>query len=92
MSVSDYNEITPHELNLHIKAYNEQLEYESKERITMAYLIAGWGRAKKMPDLYKILESTNRIPKDQTDEQLFKTIRQINAAMGGKEVKREAGE
>ncbi|MOA53543.1 hypothetical protein D3C78_1770180 [compost metagenome] len=58
----------------------------------MAYLIAGWGRTKKMPDLNKMLESTNQRPKDQTDEQLFKTIRQINAAMGGKEVKREVSE
>lgn len=92
LSISEYNEITPHELNLHVQAYNERMEYEYKERLTMAYYTAGWSRVKRMPDLNKLLGSTNHSDGQQTDEQLLKTIRQLNAAMGGKEVRRKIGE
>lgn len=92
LSISEYNEITPHELNLHVQAYNERMEYEHKERLTMAYLTAGWSRAKRMPDLNKLLGFSHQANDHQTDEQLLKTIRQLNAAMGGKEVRRKIGE
>lgn len=92
LSISEYNEITPHELNLHVQAYNERMECEYKERLTMSYYTAGWSRAKRMPDLNKLLGNNNHSDVKQTDEQLLKTIRQLNAAMGGKEVKRKVGE
>ncbi|WMT42851.1 hypothetical protein RE628_11505 [Paenibacillus sp. D2_2] len=81
LSISEYNEITPHELNLHIQAYNERMTYENKERLTAAYLTAGLARAKKMPDLKKILGEDK--PDMQTDEKMLQVVKQLNAAMGG---------
>lgn len=93
MSIDYYNEITPHELNLHIQAYNEQLQREEKQGLTLSYLTAYWGRVKKMPSLKSILNEmdSNRSHTAKTDEQLLRMVRQLNAAMGGKEVKREIG-
>lgn len=91
MSISEYNEITPHELNLCIQAYNERMTIEGKERLTIAYLTAAWGRVKKMPDLKKILGEEKR-KKLQTPEQMLKVVQQLNAAFGGREVRREIGE
>lgn len=91
MSITEYNEITPHELNLCIQAYNERMTLEGKERLTMAYLTAAWGRVKKMPDLKKII-GDDKPKRQQTPEQMLKVVQQLNAAFGGKEVKREVGE
>lgn len=81
MSLSEYDELTPHELNLHIQAYNERLTRESKERITAAYLVAGWSRVKKLPDLKKILGEDRR--SEQTEKQMLNTVKMLNAAFGG---------
>lgn len=81
MSLSEYDELTPHELNLHIQAYNEKLTRESKERITAAYLVAGWSRTKKLPDLKKILGEDRR--NEQTEKQMLNTVKMLNAAFGG---------
>lgn len=93
LSIDYYNEITPHELNLHIQAYNEQLQHERQQGLTLAYLTAYWGRVKKMPSLKSLLDDmdSSRSSTAKTDEQLLRMVRQLNAAMGGKEVKREIG-
>lgn len=87
LSLHDYNYITPHELNLHIQAYNERLRHDSKEQLTQAYLTAYWGRVKRMPDLKKILG--NEKPKNQTAEQMLHVVRKLNAMFGGTEKKVE---
>ncbi|GJM84330.1 hypothetical protein HMSSN139_68260 [Paenibacillus sp. HMSSN-139] len=79
--------MTPYELNLHIQAYNERLQREEKEGLTIAYLTAYWGRVKKMPDLKKIL-GQERKTRAQTPEQMLRTVQALNAAMGGKVVKK----
>lgn len=89
LSLAEYNEITPYELNLYIQSYNERMSLEHKERLSAAYLTAYWGRVKKMPDLKKILGEDK--PKDQSAEQMLAVVRQLNAAFGGKEVKQEVG-
>ena len=89
--MSEYNVMTPHELNLHVEAYTERMTFEGKERITQAYLTAGWGRVKKMPDLKKLL-GQDKSKKQQTPEQMLKVVQQLNAAFGGKEVRKEIGE
>lgn len=82
--------MTPHELNLHVQAYKERLQREDKERLTLAYLTAYFGRVKKMPDLKKLLgyEQTASKKKEQTPEQMLRTVQALNAAMGGKVVKK----
>jgi hypothetical protein len=90
LSLTEYNGMTPHELNLFIKAYNDRMVRDHKERITMAYLTAAWGRTKKLPDLKKILNE-DKPKKQQTAEQMLSVVKQLNAVFGGKEVKSEVG-
>ncbi|MCV4233304.1 hypothetical protein OHJ21_19155 [Virgibacillus sp. LDC1] len=87
MSLTEYNDMTPHELNLFIKAYNDRMVRDHKERITMAYLTAAWGRTKKLPDLKKILKE-DKPKKQQSAEDMLSIVKQLNAAFGGKEVKK----
>ncbi|MGG3307320.1 hypothetical protein ABER23_07825 [Paenibacillus lautus] len=90
LSLSEYNGMTPHELNLFIKGYNDRLIRDNKEGLTLAYLTAAWGRTKKLPDLKKILkEDTSN--KQQTAEEMLNIVKQLNAVFGGKEVKQEVG-
>lgn len=83
LSLAEYNEITPHELNLHIEAFNEIRTQEHKEQLSMAYMTAYWGRVKRMPDLKKILNDDKS--KQQSAEQMLKVVRSLNAAFGGSE-------
>jgi len=76
--------MTPHELNLHIHAYNERAKAEDREGITLAYLTAYWSRIKKMPDLKKLVaEEKPKKTKNQTPEQMLQVIKNLNAALGG---------
>lgn len=74
--------MTPYELNLHVLAFNERLKYESRERLTTAYLTALWARAKKMPDLKKVL-GEDQPSSTQSDAKMLQVVKQLNAAMGG---------
>ncbi|MEK5415064.1 hypothetical protein [Paenibacillus sp. FSL L8-0708] len=75
--------MTPHELNLFIQAYNVRMNAESDERMTLAYLNAFWHRAKKMPDLKKLLQKEKKKIKPQTPEQMLEEVKKLNAAFGG---------
>jgi len=77
-----YNEMTPHELNLHIQVYNETTREKGEEELIIAYLTAYWNRVKRMPNLRNIL-STIRPREEMSDEQLLAQIKAMNAAMGG---------
>jgi hypothetical protein len=90
LHLSEYNDMTPHELNLFIKGYNDRLIRDNKEGLTLAYLTAAWGRSKKLPDLKKILKE-DKPKKGQTPEDMLRVVKQLNAAFGGKEVKQEVG-
>lgn len=86
--------MTPHELNLHVQAFNERMKAEDREGITLAYLTAYWGRVKKLPELKKILkedkpkreptperERTSR--REQAPEQMLEKVKILNAVFGG---------
>lgn len=82
ISLREYDEITPHELNLYIEEYNLRKQEESEIRLVQAYLGAYWQRVKKMPSLQSVLKDM-KPRKTQTDEQMLAQIKAINAAMGG---------
>ncbi|MBD0381283.1 hypothetical protein [Paenibacillus sedimenti] len=66
--------MTPHELNLHIHAYTDRMKVDAEERITMAYLMASWSRADKLPSLKSILQKVEQSGKPKqakTTEQLI---------------------
>lgn len=81
LSISEYNEITPHELNMHIKAYNERQKRDDNNGLALAYLNAGWTRAKRLPPWNKVIEQEK--PKAQTPEQMLKMVQMLNAKFGG---------
>lgn len=85
LRLSEYDEMTPYELNVYIEEFYHNKEIESKNDITIAYMTAYWHRVKKMPDLNKLLDRKAPVKKQQTDENMLATIRALNAALGGKE-------
>lgn len=74
--------MTPHELNLFIRSYNERMQDENKEGLSLAYLTAYWGRVKRMPDLANILKQTETKRK-QTDREMLSVVIKLNASLGG---------
>jgi hypothetical protein len=83
ISKSEYDEMTPHELNLHIQDFNEKQKIENEEKLTLTWLGAYWTyRAKKMPSLKSLLGK--EIPKKHmTDEEMLAQVKRLNASFGG---------
>lgn len=81
ISVSEYDDMTPYELNLHIDAYNDHMKFEQEERVHAAYLTALWGRVKKFPSWENVLK--RKPTKQQTPEQMLAMVKALHAAMGG---------
>ena len=75
--------MTPYELNLVAKAYQERQQRETKERISQAYLISRWVWAKRI-DINSILAKVGQERKEMTDEQMLATVKALNALFGGK--------
>jgi hypothetical protein len=82
--------MTPAEVVAYIMSYNERYKAEVKEKITIAYITASLARAKKMPALKKLLKGIEgeEKRKEMTAEEMFKTIRMLNKALGGEEVRK----
>lgn len=78
--------MTPYELSLHIKAFNENRKQDQEEKLTLTYLGAYWQRVKKMPRLKDILGKTQP-KKSMSSKQMLTMVRHLNAAFGG-EVKK----
>ena len=81
ISLTEFWEITPFELNIAAKSYEKRRKIESKESIYQAYLISRWVWQKKI-DIEKILKSDNK-KKIMTDEQMLEKIKGLNAIFGG---------
>jgi hypothetical protein len=82
ISINDFNEMTPREFTLHIKVYNEKQKQNEKDKISVAYLSAAWQRAKKLPNLKRLLEM-EQPKKKMTNEEMLLKVKQLNAAFGG---------
>lgn len=82
LSILEFWEMTPFELNIVITARADRLKQEQEDRIVAAYLSAYWQRVKKLPSLKSILEE-NKPKKPQTAEDMLEEIKRLNAAMGG---------
>lgn len=84
MSIQDYNEMTPHELNLHIEAFGERRNEESESILINAYMAAYWHRVKKMPSIKEVLKKPNqKKQRDQTPAEMLEMVKKLNAALGG---------
>jgi hypothetical protein len=81
ITISDYNEMTPYELRIHIESITEKLQSEQDERISIAWLTAYLHRVDKFPALQDLLNKTEK--KDMTDEEMLETVKILNAAFSG---------
>jgi len=81
LSISDFWEMTPFELNMQAKGYGKRKEIERKENIYQAYLISRWVWVKKI-DIEKILD-TKKENKTMTDEQMLQQVKILNSIFGG---------
>jgi hypothetical protein len=85
ISIRDYDDMTPRELNLHIEVHNEGLISELNESRQNAYLTAYWGRVKRMPDLKKLLIEQAKPKKAQSDDEMLAMIKRLHKSLGGEE-------
>lgn len=81
ISISEFWEITPFELNIAIKSYAKKKEMEQKESIYQAYLISRFVWQKKI-DIKKIL-SFEKEKKVMTDNEMLEKVKVLNAVFGG---------
>ncbi|WP_424766298.1 hypothetical protein [Paenibacillus sp. sgz302251] len=85
----EYNDMTPHELNLCIEAYLERTETERKGAEFLAYMNAKFPLYKKFPKTFDEAFGYDKeakqaeLRKEQTEDQMLKKIMELNAAFGG---------
>jgi hypothetical protein len=89
ISMSDYNEMTPYELALHLEAFIERTEEEKNEKLTLVWLGEHYHRIKKLPSLKQELERLRSEDKAQpmSDEEMLKVVERLNSQFGGKVIK-----
>lgn len=81
ISIIEFWEITPFELNMAAKGYSKRKEIEQKESIYQAYLISRWVWQKKI-DIEKILDAKKE-KKVMTDDEMMKQAMILNRIFGG---------
>lgn len=85
--MSEFWELTPLELRVILRNHQKKLELDNKNRtnlaIAQAWMTANWYRAKRMPDLDKVLTKDKTEQKQMTDEQMLNQIKALNAMFGG---------
>lgn len=89
LTVCEFEELTPYQLNLMIKAYADKQKEQLEKDITVAYLNSMWtiqwlGKRHQHPKpLKEILASIGKEKKTMTDEQMLAMAKALNAALGG---------
>ena len=74
--------MTPYQLSLCVKDYNEQKKAVSEEKLILTYLGAYWTRVKRMPNLKKLL-GVEPTKKKMTPEEILAEVKALNASLGG---------
>jgi hypothetical protein len=82
ISISEYNEMTPYELNLFIYHYNEKQQQEIEDKIALVRLGEELHRRKKLPTLKQLLEP-KQAKKIMTDEEMYQKVKMLNKAFSG---------
>lgn len=87
ITLSEYNEMTPYELDIHIQEYNKKETFMQKERISAAYMGAYFERVKNWPKLEDFLkDKPQQEVKEQTAVDMYAEVKRINAMFGGTEL------
>ncbi len=97
INISDFWDMTPYELIIAQRGFimvknREAEEFSAKFKllqelaISQAWCTANWSRAKKIPNLDKVLgadKKGNKKNKKMTDQEMLAQIRAINKSLGG---------
>lgn len=93
ISIGDFWQMTPYELNVYAEAYFEKQKNEFKEKLSLEYYNAYWtiqwlGKNKPKPLKEILNEILNEIDTKQekkvmTDEQMLAQVKVLNALFGG---------
>jgi hypothetical protein len=86
ISLSEYNELTPHELNLIVDVYGDKMKMEYEQDVTVAFIGEYFHRVEKLERkiLDGMLGKTEESPKQMSDMEMLIHVHQLNAALGGK--------
>lgn len=101
ITITEFWEITPHELSIALKGFVKRKEIDAKEYLAkfkneqdlltyQAYLISRWVWQKKV-DIKKYLGSASK-KQEMTDEQMFKKVKVLNAIFGGEVIEENGKE
>lgn len=93
VSISEFNEMTPYELNLIVEVESERINSDTDEKLILVWLSEYWHRQKKLPPLKKALEEIKG--KDNlkmTDDEMFEMVKKLNAQFGGAVIKDDGNE
>lgn len=91
--MSEFWEMTPYELNLKAKDYQEKQKNDFKEKLSLEYYNAMWviqwlGKKSQQPKpLDKILDSLYKEKKIMTEDEMLKQVIVLNSVLGGEIVK-----
>ena len=84
ISISEYEEMTPYELNLIAESYEEMQEVEAHEKVTLVWLNEYYHRQKKLPSLKKCLEEFfGKEKQPMSDEEMLKVVERLNSQFNG---------
>jgi hypothetical protein len=83
ISISEYDEMTPYELSLFARIYNEKQKNEQEDKLTLVWLGEHWHRIKKLPSLNEALGKKDKPKKQMTDNEMLEVVKKLNAKFGG---------
>jgi hypothetical protein len=83
LSIEQYNEMTPYELNLHAEIFEEKQKFEQEERLTLVWMGEYFHRIEKLPTLKEVLGKKEE-SKAMSAEEMLANVMQIHAALDGK--------
>lgn len=81
ISITEYEEMTPYELNLCAEVYMERVEAEKEEKISLVWLGEYYHRIKTLPSLR---EALGKNKKPMSEKQMFEVVKKLNEKLGGK--------
>lgn len=87
ISLSEYNELTPHELNLIVDVYGEKKQAEYEQDVLIAYIGEWFHRQESLnKDAYDTWTNKTEQKNQMSDMEMFINVQQLNAMFGGKVV------
>lgn len=84
ISLSEFEEMTPYELALHVETVTELKMAELEEKLTLVWMGEYYHRVKKLPKLQDELKKLRQQEKVlMSDEQMLDVVKMLNAQFGG---------